>query len=849
MSQRVESRQAPTAPGSPDGERIWGPGIPLRNPDFTGRTSLLLRLHQALNAKAKATVLPQALRGEGGVGKTQLAVEFAYRYADRYDLVWWIPAEQQSLVLQSLYELGRHLGVPETEDLTQVAGMVMNELAASERRWLLVYDNADRPEDIFRLVPTAGGHVLITSRNQAWADVWDAVEVDVFDRRESLELVRKLAEGISAADADRLADRLGDLPLALDQAASWQSATGMAVGEFLDRFDELVRDYVARGKPESFRTTVNAFVKIALDRLRETAPAVAELLELFAYFGAEPVSKSLLWRGRKAEVSPALGRALNDQLQLDRTVRQLRRHGLARLDAQQRIQVHRLIQLVLREELLPDRARRSRTNVHNLLAAANPGRPDEPATWDEHAEIVPHVGPAGLIEADTDEARRVVLDQVRYLWAAGDLEGARRLGEATVAAWRAMEGPSGLGPDGELTLLATRHLATALRSVGANERARRLDEDTWQRFRRGTAFGPDHEHTLLAASNVGVALRLAGDFPAALAHDEDIVAAHRRVYGDDDPLTLRARNNVAVNLRMLSDFPSAYRIDEELINEWHELVGENHPLALAAEANLARDLYGLGRYDEALDLLRRTLPALRAARGIRHPSALLAARTLAVALRKTGAYADALARARENYRDCSARFGPNHEHTLAATMTYANTLRVNGEPAEARGLTEDALARYRQHFGGTHPLTLAAAANHAILLRAVGEPAEARALDEATHEHMSRTLGEAHGYTLCAATGLAIDLGLADRPAEARRLSERTLAMSRESRGDRHPYTLACAVNAALDRFADGDPDHGRALLDDTLAVLREVLGPDHPEVADAAQGRRIECDIEPPPT
>jgi hypothetical protein len=849
MSQRVESRRASTASDSPDGGRIWGPGIPLRNPDFTGRESLLLRLHHALNTKAKATVLPQALRGEGGVGKTQLAVEFAYRYADRYDLVWWIPAEQQSLVLQSLYELGRHLGVPETEDLAQVAGMVIDELTAGTRRWLLVYDNADKPEDIFRLVPAAGGHVLITSRNQAWADVWDAVEVDVFDRRESLELVRKLAEDISADDADRLADRLGDLPLALDQAASWQSATGMAVGEYLARFEELVRDYLARGKPESFRTTVNAFVKIALDRLRDSAPAVAEALELFAYLGAEPVSRGLLWRGRKADVSPALGRALGDQLQLDRTVRQLRRHGLARLDAQQRIQVHRLIQLVLREELLPDRAARSRTNVHNLLAAANPGQPDDPDTWGEHAEIVPHVRPAGLIDADTDEARRVVLDQIRYLWVIGDLDGARRLGEAAVAAWRAAKDVPGLGPDGELTLLATRHLATALRSIGANERARKLDEDTWQRFRRSPAFGPDHEHTLSAAGGVGAALRLAGDFPAALVHDEARVAAHRRVYGDDDPLTLRARSNLAVNLRMLSDFPGAYRTDDELVNAWHELVGENHQYALASQANLARDLYGLGRYDDALDLQRRTLPALRAAYGFRHPVALLAARTLAVALRKTGAYVNALARARDNYRDCAARFGPNHEHALAATMTYVNALRVTGELVEARGLTEDAVARYRQNFGGTHPLTLAAAVNHAVLLRAIGEPAEARALDEATYERMSRTLGDAHGYTLCAATGLAIDLALADEPAEARRLSERTLATSRESRGERHPYTLACAVNAALDRFGAGDTAGGRALLDETLAVMRDVLGPDHPEVADAARGRRVECDIEPPPT
>jgi hypothetical protein len=849
MSQRVESRPTNAPPRSSDPERIWGGGIPLRNPDFTGREELLLRLHQALDAKAKASVLPQALHGEGGVGKTQLAVEYAYRYAERYDIVWWISAEQQSLILQSLFDLGKHLRLPEMEDLAQVAGMVMDALAREQRRWLLVYDNADQPEDIFRLVPATGGHVLITSRNQAWAEVWDPVEVDVFNRRESLELVRKLGEGISTDDADRLADRLGDLPLALDQVASWQAATNMPVDDYLARFDELVRGYLAQGKPDSYRTTVTAFVKIALDRLRDRAPAVAELLELFAYLGAEPISTGLLWRGRKAELSAALGRALSNPLEIDRTIRQLRRHGLAKVDAHQRLQVHRLIQLVLREELHPAQARQSRANVHNLLAAANPGRPDEPETWPQHAELVPHVIPAGLIEADTEEARRVVLDQIRYLWQTGDLEGARRLGDAAVAIWRSVEGAARLGPDGELTLLATRHLATALRSLGANERARGLDEDILRRFQESPEFGPDHEHSLYAAINVGAALRLAGDFPTALRLDTATLDAHRRVYGGDDPLTLRARSNLAVNLRMLSDFAGAHRIDDELVTTWQEIVGEDDPRVLFVQANLARDLYGLGRYADARSLQEHTLPALRARRGARHTDVLLASRTLAVALRKTGAYTDALIRARENYRDCASRFGPNHEHALAATMTYANTLRVTGEQGEARGLAEDTVARYRQHFGPAHPLTLAASVNHAIIVRALGETTAARELDEATYAGMRDALGDAHGYTLCAATGLAIDLALAGEPDEARRLSDRTFDLSRGSRGDRHPYTLACAVNAALDRLAAGDPRAGQPLLDDALTGMRDVLGADHPEVVDAGRGLRAECDIEPPPT
>jgi hypothetical protein len=127
----------------------------------------------------------------GGVGKTQLAVEFAYRNAGRYDLVWWIPTEDRSLVLLSLNQLGRHLDVPETADLQQAADLVLEKLARSPLRWLLIYDNANEPDDVARLMPSRGGHVILTSRNQTWSEIWDPIELDVFDRPESVELVRK----------------------------------------------------------------------------------------------------------------------------------------------------------------------------------------------------------------------------------------------------------------------------------------------------------------------------------------------------------------------------------------------------------------------------------------------------------------------------------------------------------------------------------------------------------------------------------------------------------------------------------------------------------------------------------
>jgi effector-associated domain 2 (EAD2)-containing protein/NTP-dependent ternary conflict system VMAP-like protein/NB-ARC domain-containing protein len=300
--------------------RLWG-DIPIRNPDFTGRGLLLRLLREALETKSKASVLPQTLHGLGGVGKTQLAVEYVYRYADHYDIVWWISAEQVSLVLASLETLAERMDLPQSEDRKQTANTVLNALGVSRSRWLLVYDNADDPDEIASLVPSAGGHVILTSRNQSWANVWESIEVDVFERHESVELVRKRGEAITEDDAGRLAEKLGDLPLALDQAASWQAATRMPVGEYLQLFDQHVQELMSEGKPASYRTTVAAFVNLAFERLRSEAAAVAQLLELFAFLGSEPISVRLLQRARGADLSAALSRALREPIHLNRTIR------------------------------------------------------------------------------------------------------------------------------------------------------------------------------------------------------------------------------------------------------------------------------------------------------------------------------------------------------------------------------------------------------------------------------------------------------------------------------------------------------------------------------------------------
>ncbi len=251
---RVPTSFDPSTGGRPyhrrqpdDPPPVWGSNVPPRNPNFTGREELLDQLGKRLTAGGTTAVLPSTLHGMGGIGKTQIATEYIYRHLPDYDVIWWIEAAHQTQIRASLAELARALGLSNVGDANTAVRAVREALRTGNpyRRWLLVFDAAESPDEVRQFFPTNGpGEVLITSRNADWAGVARPLELAVFKREESIELLRKRGPEIVDEDADQLAEKLGDLPLAIEQAAAWRSVTGMPV----DRIPAPVRG-IGRGDP------------------------------------------------------------------------------------------------------------------------------------------------------------------------------------------------------------------------------------------------------------------------------------------------------------------------------------------------------------------------------------------------------------------------------------------------------------------------------------------------------------------------------------------------------------------------------------------------------------------------
>jgi tetratricopeptide (TPR) repeat protein len=838
---------------------IWG-DVPMRNKNFTGRDDILAKLREGASSRITAVLpeqdpdnpQPQAVHGLGGVGKTAIAIEYAHRFSSEYDLVWWIPSDQLPSVRGSLAALAArlHLELPSTTVIDGAIAAVIEALRLGEpyRRWLLVFDNADQPEDINNLIPRGPGDVLVTSRNHRWQSVINTVPMDVFLRQESKDfLLKRVPRGLGDVDAGRLAAELGDLPLALEQAGAMLAETGMHADEYLRLLDEQVTGLMDEGKSPDYPRSMTAAWKLSVTALQQRLPLALELLRCCAFFGPEPIPTNVLRRGAQP-TGTAVAEVISDPILMAGAIRELARYALVTLDGTS-IKVHRLIQALLRDELTDGQRAGYRHEAHLILATAAPADPDDAKTWPRFKELLPHVNSESteLPKSGEPRVRDLALTMMRYLYQSGDYASALALTERFIEQWS-----KDSGTDSADVLRAQRHLGNILRNLGRYQESYEVTEEALGKCK--VKLGESEPTTLSIRTSFGADLRALGNFKAALELDGESRNLYEATYESDDSRTLRVVSSLALDyglngqyrtardlymdaFRRMSASPSATAID--VLGAWH---GISWTLRLMGKFQEAFDViqdardYGL---DPDNNLGPEHLATLRCMNGYAIVSRRIPERRL-----------EALEVSTATLERATRLFGKDHPDTLGIAIGRSNLLRSISEDRhpEALALAESTVARYPGAYGPDHPYNFGCMSNLALLKRVAGHPDEARDLDEKALEGLMAGPGPDHHYTLTVAMNLASDFAVLGNPREARRLGEDTWPRLSALLGDTHQHALACAANLSLDIMASGDEEIGKALQEQALKGLEKAQGKDFPDLVVAAVGKRLDPDFDPLP-
>ncbi|MDX3349187.1 FxSxx-COOH system tetratricopeptide repeat protein [Streptomyces violaceoruber] len=792
--------QRPRLPSSVGLPEVWN--VRRRNPDFSGRETVMGQLRTGLLSGRQAVV--QALHGMGGIGKTQIALEYAHRFASQYDLVWWVDAEQADQLPVRYTALADRLGVAKSDAGSEPNARALLQHLRTRHRWLLVLDNAEHPDQIEPWLPEGPGHVLITSRNPDWHGIAHQSDLDVFTRTDSLAYLKGRISGMTTEHADLLAQDLGDLPLALAQASGV-----LRSGMTLDRYRRLLTTDTARLLQESdvrdHPAPLAATVGIAVTRLADDghADAVA-LLRLGAFLGPEPIPTAWLETARPRLAT--IPGDPDDPMWLRNALQPLGRFGLARTDYDA-FQIHRLTQAILRTQTGPDPVVAIRDDVTAVLAAVDPGDPRSPADWPAWASLTAHLTAPHVTTALAHQAalRATFSKAAHFLICSGLPRAAHDLSAALHQAWS-----TDLGPDHPDTLTCAQFLGHATVDLGDYAKGRLIIEDTLVRRRR--VLGEDHPDTLRSANDTSTNLSLLGERVEARRMHEDVLARRRRVLGEDHPDTLTSAGNLATILNKSGEYVEARRMQEDVLARRRRVLGEDHPDTLTSAHNLAGLLNSLGEHAESRRMQEDVLARRGLVLGEDHPDTLSSASNLATSLNSLGEHAES----RRMHEDVLARrglvLGQDHPDTLSSANKLATSLNGLGEHAEARRMHEDVLARRGVVLGQDHPSTLASAGNLATTLNSLGEHVEAHRMQEDVLARCRRVLGQDHPDTLTSASNLARTLHTLRQYSEAAELLKEVRASYVRHFGAKHPKTELATRNLATVLIAMGKTHEAQQL-------------------------------------
>jgi tetratricopeptide (TPR) repeat protein len=540
--------------------RLWN--VPFeRNPFFTGREDALKSLQETLDTGGEAAInQPQASSGLGGVGKTQTAVEYAYRRRDRYDAIFWIRADTETALREGFLDAARLLGLPEANEAdAMLAVTAVHRRLGESNNWLLIYDNADDLKLLDPFLPKdRTGHILITTRSSFAGQLARLIALDRLSETEGAALLLRrsgLRDSASEADVDAaraLIREMDGLPLALEQAGAFIEEMHVSPSEYLSLFHEQpaeLLDFESDVIPPDHISVFKTF-SLSLFHIERVSCAASDLIKMCAFLAPDGVPEELF---------PASSNRRNEWT---RTVGFATRYSLLKRSPESRtLTMHRLAQLVIREAMDKQTRRAWMERAVSAMDLASPD-PSVSSAWQLFERLLRHflvcvewIADASLI---SDPSRQLLRKAGICLQDRAQYAEAERCYRLSLA----------------------------------------IDEVTQ---------GPEHPDTAGSLQNLAVLCKITGRYEESDELIRRSLAIFEREYGLDHPATALAQNQLAILLRRRGHRAEAGRLSISALTTQVAKLGADHPNTIGTAMNLAAIWTELSQFDKAEDLLQRAL--------------------------------------------------------------------------------------------------------------------------------------------------------------------------------------------------------------------------------------------------
>ncbi|HZR44312.1 MAG TPA: tetratricopeptide repeat protein, partial [Ktedonobacteraceae bacterium] len=780
---------------------IWNIPSP-HNIFFLGREDLLARLYAQLQADQRtALTQPQAICGLGGIGKTRIAVEYAYRYHQEYQVVLWAHAESLESLTASYSEIATLLKLPERQAGEQeVMIQAVRSWLQTHHQWLLILDNADDLDLLPPFLPIAiKGHLLLTTRAQALGQLANRIEIPTLSLEDgALLLLRRAAllppdtpfERASLEDRQRalhITEELGGLPLALDQAGAYLEETGCG----LDTYQHLYQQHRGvflqerRSRLQDHPASVATTLTLSFQWVEQRNAAAAELLQLCAYLAPNVVPENILRKG-----APHLGSLLKplatDLFQFNQAIEVLRASSLlSRNPRASTLSVHRLVQVVLRDRMETAADGIWKQRAVRAVSAACPETQDMTqwdayeqwlphalmcATWIKQEQVISHAAVCVL-----HEAGYYLYTRARYTEAEPLLVHALAINEQL------------LGPDHPGTAQSLHTLALLYRFQGRYAEAESLHRRALTI--REQQLGTHHPETAQSLHHLAhVCYNLTKDTEAEPLLLRALAIREQQL-GVNHAETAQSLSNLAFLYHNQGKYTEAERLHRRALTIREQILGASHPDTAVGLCNLAV-LYLLQRnYTEAKPLLARALRINEQQLGANHPDTITCLDNLAIVYMNSGKGAEAESLHVRALTCAEQLLGKGHPLTAQILNNMANNALLQGDDAKAESLMRRALIIAEQQLGPNHPLSAQSLDNLAMVYIKQGKDAEAEPLLVRALAIKEHILGANHPTIALNLSILGIRYFRQGKYAQAEPLLRRILTIGEQQYSSKHPHT------------------------------------------------------------